>query len=136
MGTTQAALEDVEAGTLVPILAFSDHAFEGFKGPDGDITVNGIAGDAKDPALDAAMDYSGSILAAGGFIATRTGADQAWIDEVAQISKDVWADAEYSDWIAEIMLNKFEKYDKDANEFLEEACAKAVAAFDTLSGQQ
>ncbi|GLC81385.1 type 2 periplasmic-binding domain-containing protein [Lacrimispora brassicae] len=136
IGTTQVALEDVEAGTMVPILAFSHNAFEGFKSPEGEITVPGIAGDAKAPELNASMDYTGSILAAGGFIAARTGADQAWIDEVAQISKDVWADPEYSDWISEIKLNKLEVYGEDAKAHLEEACAKAVAAFDTLSGQQ
>lgn len=136
VGTTQAALEDVEAGTLVPILAFSENAFEGFKGPDGEIAVPGIAGAAKAAELDASKDYSGSILAAGGYIATRTGADQAWIDEIVQISKDVWADAEYSDWIAEIMLNRYEVYDKEAKSHLDEACEKAVTAFDTLSAKQ
>ena len=135
VGTTQAALEDVEAGTMIPILAFSESAFEGFKGPDGDIPVPGIAGHAKAPELDASKDYTGSILAAGGFVAVRTGADQAWIDEIVQISKDVWADAEYSDWISEIMLNKCEIYGEDAVKHLESACEKAVAAFDTLSGQ-
>lgn len=136
VGTTQAGQEDVEAGTMIPVLAFSDRKFEGFVGPDGPIEVPGVAGDVKDPALDPAKDYTGSILPGGGFIAVRTGADQAWIDEVAQISKDVWADPEYSDWIGEILLNKYEVYDKDAKAFLEEACAKAVAAFETLSGQQ
>lgn len=135
VGTTQAALEDVEAGTMVPILAFSEQEFVGFQGPDGEIKVPGIAGDAKAPELNAATDYTGSILAAGGFIATRTGADQAWIDEIAKISEDVWADAEYSDWIQEIMLNRFEAYGEAANTHLDEACAKAVAAFDTLNGQ-
>lgn len=136
VGTTQAGQEDVEAGTMIPILAFSDKKFEGFVGPDGPIEVPGIAGDVKDPALNADSDYSGSILPAGGFVAVRTGADQAWIDEVAQISKDVWASPEYSDWIGEIMLNKFEVYGDDAKAFLEEGCAKAVAAFETLSKEQ
>lgn len=136
VGTTQAAQEDVEAGTMVPILAFSDKPFEGFVGPDGAIEVACVAGETKDPALNASADYTGSILPAGGFIAVRTGADQAWVDTVVQISKDVWADAEYSDWIAEIMLNKYEAYGEDAKAYLEDGCAKAIAAFDTLSGQQ
>ena len=136
VGTTQAGQEEVEAGTMIPVLAFSDKAFEGFTGPDGPITVPSVAGDAKDPALDAGKDYSGSILPAGGFIAVRTGADQAWIDEIVQISKDVWAEPEYSDWIGEIMLNRYEVYGEDAKAFLEEGCAKALAAFETLSGQQ
>ncbi|WP_125142641.1 tripartite tricarboxylate transporter substrate-binding protein [Clostridium transplantifaecale] len=136
VGTTQAGQEDVEAGTMVPVLAFSDKKFEGFVGPNGPVEVPGIAGDAKDPALNADTDYSGSILPAGGFIAVRTGADQAWIDEIAQISKDVWAAPEYSDWIAEIMLNKSEAYGDDAKAYLEGGCAKALTAFETLSGQQ
>lgn len=134
VGTTQAAMEDVGAGTMIPILAFSEQEFKGFAGPGGEIMVPGIAGDAKAPALNPAIDYSGSILAAGGFIAARTGADQAWIDEVAQIAEDVWADAEYSGWIDEIMLNQFAVYEEDAKAHLEDSCAKAVAAFDTLSG--
>ena len=136
VGTTQAGQEDVEAGTITPILAFSDVPFEGFKTPDGAITVPGIAGDGMAPELDPSKDYTGSILPAGGYIAVRAGADQAWIDEIVQISKDVWADPEYADWITEIMLNKRELYDADAKAFLEEGCEKAVAAFELLSGQQ
>lgn len=136
VGTTQAALEDVEAGTITPILAFSENGFEGFKGPQGAIAVPGIAGDDMAPELDASKDYTGSILPAGGYIAVRAGADQAWIDEIVEISKAVWADPEYADWIGEIMLNKNELYDADAKAFLEEGCAKAIAAFELLSGQQ
>ena len=69
-------------------------------------------------------------------MAKELGKDQAWIDEIIQISKDVWADPEYSDWIGEIMLNRYEVYGEDANAFLEEACEKALPAFETLSGQQ
>lgn len=136
VGTTQAAIEDVEAGTIVPILAFSEGGFEGFKGPDGAIEVPGIVGEGKAAELDPAKDYTGSILPAGGFIAVRTGADQAWIDEIVEISKAVWADPEYADWITEIMLNKKEVYGDDAKAFLEEGCEKAVTAFELLSGQQ
>lgn len=134
VGTTQAAQDEVEAGTLIPILAFSDQPFNGFTGPDGEISVPTIAGDTKDPALDASKDYTGSILKSGGFIATRTGADQAWVDELTQITKDVWADAEFSDWMASILLNKHEVYGADAVAELEEASQKAMAAFETLSG--
>ena len=136
VGTTQAAQEDVEAGNLVPILAFSDREFKGFKGPNGDITVPTVAGDAKAPELDATKDYTGSILAAGGYIATRKGADQAWCDAMIQVAKDVWASDEYSDFIASILLNKYECYGEDATKHLEEVCEKAVKAFETMSGQQ
>ncbi len=133
VGTTQAGQEEVEAGTITPILAFSETPFEGFVSPSGPITVPCIAGDGMDPALDPSVDYTISILPAGGFIATRVGADQAWIDELVQISKDVWADPEYSDWINSILLNKLEIYGADAQAHLEDACAKAINAFDTLS---
>lgn len=136
VGTTQAAIEDVEAGTIIPILTFSENAIEGFKGPDGAISVPTVAGDAKAPELDPSKDYTGSILPGGGFIAVRTGADQAWIDEIVEISKAVWEDPEYADWISEIMLNKNELYGEDAKAFLDEGCEKAVAAFELLSGQQ
>ena len=39
VGTTQAAKDEVEAGTLIPILAMNDRAFEGFVTPSGPITV-------------------------------------------------------------------------------------------------
>ena len=134
VGTTQAAKDEVEAGTLVPILAFSDTAFEGFVGPDGPISVPTVAGDSKAPELDPSIDFSGCVLRSGGFIATRTGADQAWIDELTQITKDVWADAEFADWIAEVLLNKHEVYGDDALAEVEEASQKCLAAFETLSG--
>ena len=95
-----------------------------------------MAGDGMAPELDASKDYTGSILPSGGFIAVRTGADQAWIDEVAEIAKEVWADPEYADWISEVMLNKNELYKDDAQAFLDEGCAKALSAFELLSGQQ
>lgn len=41
-----------------------------------------------------------------------------------------------ANWIGEIMLNRYEVYGEDANAFLEEACEKALTAFETLSGQQ
>ena len=56
VGTTQAAQDEVEAGTLVPILAFSDQPFEGFVGPDGPIDVPTVAGDTKAPELSADID--------------------------------------------------------------------------------
>ncbi|MGE4276530.1 MAG: hypothetical protein AB7E30_05045 [Lawsonibacter sp.] len=133
VGTTQAGKEEVEAGTLVPILAFSDTPFTGFVGPNGPIDVPTIAGETKDPALDASIDFTGSILPAGGFVATRVGADQAWIDKVTEISKGVWNSDEYNGWISEILLNRFEVYDDDAVAYLDSACQKAMAAFETLN---
>ena len=51
VGTTQAAKDEVEAGTLIPILAMNDRAFEGFVTPSGPITVPTCAGDSKAPEL-------------------------------------------------------------------------------------
>jgi len=135
VGTSQAGKDAVEAGTIIPILAFGNGTFEGFVGPNGAISVPGIAGDGKAAELDAAKDYSPAILIGGGTIATRTGAPQEWIDEMVQISKDVWADAEYSDFIASIMLNKRECYDQDAVDFVNGIAEAGVAAFELLSGK-
>ena len=135
VGTTQAGQDAVEAGNIKPILAFGDVEFEGFVGPEGPISVPGIAGDAKAPELDPAKDYSPAILIGGGTIATRTGADQAWIDEMVEVSKAVWADPEYYEWIESIMLNKREAYDQDAVDFVNGIAEKGVAAFELLSGQ-
>lgn len=133
VGTTQAAKDEVEAGTLIPILAFSDGTFKGFIDPSGPIEVPGIMGEGKAAALNPSNDYSGCILPAGGFIAARTGADQAWIDEVVTMSKAVWADTEYTEWIASILLNKYEVYGDDAKAHLDAACEKAIKAFEELS---
>lgn len=133
MGTTQAAAEDVEAGTLIPILAFSDRAFEGFKTPDGPITVPTVAGDAKAPELDASKDYASCIMPAGGTLAVHTGADQAFIDDMTEIMKNVWNAEEYNGWIAEVMLNRFEVYGADAAAHIDEACNTALTAYQNLS---
>ncbi|ETP72513.1 hypothetical protein UYO_1442 [Lachnospiraceae bacterium JC7] len=135
VGTTQAAQEDVEAGNLIPVLAFSENAFTGFKGPQGDITVPSLAGDAKSADLDASKDYTKSILPAGGSLATRKGASQEWQDAVVQVAKDVWATDEYKDFIASIMLNDTEIYGQDDVQHYEDACKAAVEAFKLLSGQ-
>ena len=135
VGTTQAAQDEVEAGTLIPILAMSDTAFEGFTTPNGSITVPTVAGDAKAPELSADKDYSSCILPAGGVLAVHNGADQAFTDEMIQITKDVWNEAEYNEWIQSILLNRFELYGDEAQAFIDDACAKALNAYKNLSGE-
>jgi tripartite-type tricarboxylate transporter receptor subunit TctC len=134
VGTTQAGREEVEAGILIPILAFSENGYEGLKGPNGAISVPGLVKN-KHTALDANKDYSGSILPAGGFITARAGADQAWVDKVAEITKAVWNSPEYADWMKEIGLNRFEVYGNDAQAYLDSAIQKAISAFKLLSGK-
>ncbi|MGN0983895.1 MAG: hypothetical protein ACI4OI_03545 [Gemmiger sp.] len=132
VGTTQAAQEEVEAGTLIPILAISDKAFEGFVTPDGPITVPTVAGDAKAPELDASIDFSSCILPAGGTLATHVGADQSFRDDMTEIMKNVWASEDYAGWIDSILLNRFELYGDDAAAFIDSACEKALAAYENL----
>ena len=134
VGTTQAAIEDVEAGTLIPILAFSDVPFEGFVGPNGAIDVPTVAGASKASELDASIDFSGCILSAGGSLATHRGADAAFIADMEQIMKDVWNQAEFNEWIASQMLNRFEIYGDECETFMNAAAEKAIAAYGTLSG--
>lgn len=132
VGTTQAAQEEVEVGTLIPILAFSDTAFEGFKTPSEAITVPTVAGDAKAPELDAAIDFSSCILPAGGTLATHKGADQSFRDDMTEIMQNVWDSEEYAGWIDSILLNRFEIYGEDAANFIDDACEKALTAYDNL----
>ena len=132
VGTTQAAQDEVEAGTLIPILAFSDTAFEGFTTPDGDIVVPTVVGEAKAPELSADIDFSSCILPAGGSLAVHTGADQAFIDDMTQIVKDVWANENYYGWIDSVLLNNFQLYGDEAQAHYDEACEKALAAYDNL----
>lgn len=133
MGTTQAAMEEVEAGTIDPILAFSEEGYDGFKGKDGkQIKVPGV-GENKAEGLDPSKDYTASILPAGGYLAGRVGADQAWVDKVIEISKAVWNDPEYSDWIKEIGLNRYEVYGDEAVKHLDDAIERAINAYDMLS---
>lgn len=134
VGTTQAGKEEVEAGTLIPILAFSDNGFDGFVNPEGPVSVPGL-GNNKHTALDANKDYTGSVLPAGGFIAGRTGTDQAWADKVVEITKAVWNTPEYSDWIKEIGLNRLEVNGADAQKYLDTAIDKAINAYKLLSGK-
>ena len=135
VGTTQAAKDEVEAGTLIPILAMNDRAFEGFVTPSGPITVPTCAGDSKAPELNPANDYESCILPAGGVLAAHKGADQTFIDEMIEITKDVWNEPEFNEWIASILLNRFEVYGDEAEAFINEACEKAINAYKNLSGQ-
>ncbi len=132
VGTTQAAKDEVEAGTLIPILAFSDKAFEGFVTPDGAITVPTIIGDAKAPELSADIDFSSCILPAGGTLAVHTGADAQFQSDMEDIMKKVWENEEYYGWIESVMLNNFQLYGADAQAFMDEACEKALKAYDNL----
>lgn len=135
VGSTQAAQDEVEAGTLVPVLAFSDRAFTGFKGAQGSVTVPSVSGADMAKELPANRDFSGSILSGGGYIATRTGASQAWVDKMTEITKMVWASSDYSDWISGILLNHTEIYGDEAQAHLDQACEKALAAYELLSKQ-
>lgn len=135
VGTTQAGVEEVEAGTLVPILALTDRAFEGFKTPDGAITVPSVAGDGKASELPADIDFESCILPSGGTLACRTGAPQEFIDEMIQLIKDVWNDEAYHGWIESVMLNRFELYGDEAQAHYDAACEKSKAAFANMSGK-
>ena len=136
VGTTQAAQEEVEAGTLIPILAFSDTAFKGFKTPKGDIVVPTVTGEAKAPELNAEIDFSGCILPAGGTLAVHAGAPEKFFNDMTDIMKKVWAQESYHGWIEKIMLNRFEIYGADASKFIDSACERALEAFGTLSGRK
>ncbi len=132
VGTTQAAQDEVEAGTLIPILAFSDTAFEGFTTPDGDIVVPTVTGDAKAPELDASVDFSSCILPAGGTLACHDGCDDAFYSDMQDIMKQVWESEDYYGWIESVMLNNFQLYGDESQAFIDDACKKALAAYENL----
>jgi tripartite-type tricarboxylate transporter receptor subunit TctC len=135
VGTTQAGMEEVEIGNLEAILAFSEEDFEGFKTANGEkLSVPGI-GNKKANGLDASKDYTGSILPAGGFLAGRVGADKEWVNKVIEISKAVWNEPEYNEWINTIGLNRLEIYGDDAVMHLDKAIKKAIHAYDLLSSK-
>ncbi len=136
VGGSPVTKADVEAGTLVPLLAFSDKPFEGFVGPDGKaISVPCICGEGKAPELNADNDYSASILAGGGGLATHEGCDPAFRDAMTEIAKQVWADEEFSGWVESSLLNNFQKYGDDAVSFYTEAREKAMNAYAILFGE-
>ena len=136
VGGSPVTKADVEAGTLVPLLAFSDKPFEGFVGPDGNaISVPCICGEGKAPELNADNDYSASILAGGGGLATHEGCDPAFRDAMTEIAKQVWADEEFSGWVEGSLLNNFQKYGDDAVSFYTEAREKAMNAYAILFGE-
>ena len=80
------------------------------------------------------MLFRSSILLAGGFMASRAGADQVWVDKVVEMTKAVWNTPEYSDWMTEIGLNRFEVYGDEAVTLLADATQKAIGAYKLLSG--
>jgi hypothetical protein len=136
VGGSPVTKADVEAGTLVPLLAFSDKPFEGFVGPDGNkITVPCIVGEGKAPELNPDNDYSASILAGGGGLATHDGCDPAFREAMIEIAQKVWADGEFSGWVEGALLNNFQKYGDDAVSFYTEAREKAMNAYAIIFGE-
>ncbi|MCD8146174.1 MAG: hypothetical protein LUD84_02645 [Clostridiales bacterium] len=136
VGSTQAAQDEVEAGTLIPILAFSDTEFTGFVDENGDaITVPTVAGDTKAAELDADTDFSSSILPGGGMLAAHTGCDEDFYNDMIEITENVWAEADYYEWIDSVLLNNFQIYGEEAVTFMDEACVKALNAYDILSAE-
>ncbi len=136
IGTTQAGKDETEVGNIVPILSFSVEPFDRFEGPEGRISIPTIGGEHMAKELPNDKNYAEYILPAGGFIATRTGASQEWIDEVTEISKKVWADEEFTGWIESIMLNVVDQYNEEAIEILNQSCEKAKDAYKLLGGNE
>ena len=137
VGGAQAGAGDVEAGNIVPILAFSSTPFEGFVGPDGPITVPCVTGEGKAPELNPDNDYTPCILPAGGGLATHDGCDPAFREDMIAIAKQVWASEDYAGWITSpaVLLNVFEKYGDECVDFYKnDARVKGLAAYDILVG--
>jgi len=133
VGATLAGMSEVEAGTLVPLLSFSAQAFTGFKGPDGNtVDVPTIVGDAKAAELPADIDFSASILPGGGGLASHVGGDEAFQKAMIEIIKNVWNTEEFSGWIADYGLNRFEVYGDEAVAHYDSACEKSLAAYELL----
>ncbi len=134
VGSTQAAQDEVEAGTIVPILAFSDGSFDGFVDPSGPISVPGIAGDNMAPELAAyGDDFEGSILMAGGMLGAHKGCDEDFYNELMDIAKEVWANEDYYGWIESVLLNDYQVYGDEAQSVLDDARAKSIAAYEMMS---
>lgn len=137
VGGALAGAADVEAGNIVPILAFSDKPFEGFVGPDGPITVPCVAGEGKAPELNPDNDYTTCILPAGGGLATHAGCDEAFRNDMIEIAKLVWASEDYAGWITSsaVLLNNFQLYGDECVDFYNNvARVKGMAAYDILVG--
>jgi len=137
VGATLAGKEEVEAGTLVPILAFTEGEFTGFVGPDGaQVVVPTVGGDLKAAELPADIDFSSCILPGGGSLASHVGGDADFQAAMIQIIKDVWATEDFAGWIAGYGLNQFEIYGDDAVDFYNAACEKSINAYKLLSGEE
>ncbi len=132
VGTTQAAIEEVKSGVLMPVLAISDKEFKGFENANGPIMVSTVAGEFKSEDLSEKNDYSGCILRAGGTLAAHKGADATFIDDMTAIMQEVWKNDEFNSWIETAMLNKVELYGSTAQAYIDEACIKAILAYEKL----
>ena len=136
VGGSPVTMADVEAGTLVPLLAFSNKPSEGLVcAVCNTISVPCIVGEGKAPELNADNDYSASILAGGGGLATHDGCDPAFREAMIEVAKKVWADDEFSGWVEGALLNNFQKYGDDAVSFYTEAREKAMNAYAILFGE-
>ena len=137
VGGALAGVADVEAGTIVPILAIGAEPFEGFVGPEGPIVVPNVVGEGKHPALDASKDYSVCILPAGGGLATHAGCDEGFREDMTEIAKLVWADAGFAEWIVSdaVLLNHFELYGDECIEFYANARKMGLEAYALLLGK-
>ena len=95
-------------------------------------------GDGKAAELPADIDFTSCILASGGGIATHRGADEAFIADMEQIMKDVWADDSadgFSAWIDSVLLNHLEIYGDECEATMNANAERCVAAYELLSGQ-
>ncbi len=137
VGATLAGQAEVEAGTLVPILAFCESEFTGFIGPDGNVvTVPTVAGELKAAELPEDIDFTGCILPGGGSLASHVGGDAEFQAAMIEIIKAVWADEAFAGWIAGYGLNQFEVYGDEAVDFYNAACEKSINAYKLLSGEE
>lgn len=131
VGSSQAGKQEIEAGILEALFAFSPDGYTGFPG----VKVPGLINN-RPAGLSKTTDYSAAILPGGGFIAGRTGMPAETEEKMQEVIKAVWNAPEFHEWIVEIGLNRFEAYGDDAQAQLDSVVAKSVKAFEMLSGKK
>lgn len=118
VGTSQAGMQYVDTGVLIPIATFTDKDYTGFKG----FVVPNVVD----------LGYPDSAIIGGGFLSLRAGTDPKYIQETEDLIRKVWAEPEFRDWMESIGLNIFELYGAELQAHIDVAVQNATTAAKAL----